>query len=79
MSRIMLSGSAVVQPKVVEVTSLMKGKAPLPPTAWYFALPNNEVAADLKMLSARYDIGAGQQLWRGGYAMSVYPLSLRTP
>ena len=74
-----LRQSAVVHPKVVEVTSLMKGEVPLPATAWYFALPNNEAATDLKMLSARYDIGAGQQLWRGGYAMSVYPLALRSP
>ena len=68
-----LGTTGVREPRVFEDVVLLAGEAPLPVSAWYFALPNHD-ASGLGKLAASYAIGPERRVDRRGYTMSFFPM-----
>ena len=73
-----LSRNDVQQPVVREVRELVQGSTH-PRAAWFLSLPNGRADEGLRDLGDLYVIGPEQRFRRGGYSLSMYPLTLRKP
>ena len=73
-----LARDRVIRPTVVWARDIMSGRA-RPASAWFIALPMGSVARALRELAGPYVVGEERRFWIGGYSLSAYPLTLRSP
>jgi sialic acid synthase SpsE len=66
----------IVRPTVIPMQDINRGIS-RPSSEWFVAFPNGRVERAVRDLAGHYVVGKERTLWRGGYSLSVYPLTMR--